>query len=63
MTLPHDPTQFLTHCKAHKADTKSQACKELKIQTNCPPIPLTEFCELYLNYQESDTILQRILKT
>ena len=34
MTLPHDPTLFLAHGKAHKTQTQSQPCQELKMPTH-----------------------------
>jgi hypothetical protein len=37
MTLPPDPTLFLAHCKAHKAQPQSQPYKELKMPTHYPP--------------------------
>ena len=43
MTLPPDPTLFLAHCKAHKTQTQSQTCKELKMPTHSPPTPADEY--------------------
>lgn len=39
MTSPLTPTQFLAHCKAHKALTQTKPCKELKMPTHSPPTP------------------------
>ena len=43
MTLPSDPTLFLAHCKAHKTQTQTTPCKELKMPTHNPPTPADEY--------------------
>ena len=42
MTLPSDPTLFLAHCKAHKTQTQTKPCKELKMPAHNPPTPADE---------------------
>ena len=43
MTLPHDPSQFLAHCKAHITQTQTKPCKELKMLIHNPPTPADEY--------------------
>lgn len=57
MTLPPDPTQFLAHCKAHKARTQSQPCKELKMPTHYPPSPADEYLSALVQYFSSKPLL------
>ena len=50
MTLPPDPTLFLAHCKAHKTQTQSQPCKELKMPTHSPSTPADEYLSSFIQY-------------
>jgi hypothetical protein len=57
MTLPPDPTQFLAHCKAHKAPAQSQPCKELKMLPHNPPTPADEYLSSLVQYISNKSLI------
>jgi hypothetical protein len=57
MTLQSYPTLFLVHGKAHKAQTQSQPCLELKMPTHNPPTPADEYLSSAIRHIDNISLL------
>ena len=59
-TLPCYPTLFLAHCKAHKTQTQTKPCKELKMPTHNPPTPADEYLSSFAQHIGNKTLLTNL---
>jgi hypothetical protein len=59
MTLPPDPTLFLAHCYAHKAESQNPTLQRAKNANACPPTPADEYQSSFVQLTKPQNVSVR----